>query len=201
DELETSLVGNVGEIHIESALEAGRVSEICKRRGIRARVAVRVNPASGAQGGAMRMGGKSAPFGVDEEKLDTLIEFLCTDLSFDFRGIHMFSGTQTLDYSVLLAQYQKCIEIATKVVRKIGRPLRTVDFGGGLGIPYFQGEKELNLSQLKEGLAPLMAELRKNPQFRGTRFVVEPGRFLVGESGVYVARITDIKESRGKKFL
>jgi diaminopimelate decarboxylase len=201
DELEIALTQNVGEIHIESPSEAARVLEICKTRGLQARVAVRVNPTSDIQGGAMRMGGKSAPFGVDEERLDPLIQFLGTEPQFDFRGIHMFSGTQILDYSVLLAQYRKCIEIARKVVSRLGRPLHTVDFGGGLGIPYFSGDKELDLNRLSGELAAFMAALLKDPDFNGTRFIVEPGRFLVGESGVYVARITDIKESRGKTFL
>jgi len=201
DELELTLSNNIGEIHIESPYEAARVSDICKRRGIRARVAVRVNPTNDAQGGAMRMGGKPAPFGVDEEKLDPLIEFLITDPGFDFRGIHMFSGTQILDSSVLMTQYRKCVEIARRVVSKIGRPLHTVDFGGGLGIQYFSGEAELDLGRLRIELASFMADLRRDPDFEETRFVVEPGRFLVGESGIYVGRITDIKESRGKKFL
>jgi diaminopimelate decarboxylase len=201
DELELTLSNNIGEIHIESPLEAGRVSDICKRRNIRARVAVRVNPANDTQGGAMRMGGKSTPFGVDEEKLDPLIQFLISEPWLDFRGVHMFSGTQILDFSVLMAQYRKCIEIARRIVSKVGRPLHTVDFGGGLGIRYFSGEAELNLGNLRAELASFMSTLRKDADFQGTRFVVEPGRFLVGEAGVYVARITDIKESRGKKFL
>jgi diaminopimelate decarboxylase len=138
---------------------------------------------------------------VDEERLDPLIQFLATEPRFDFRGIHMFSGTQILDYSVLLAQYRKCIEIARKVVSRLGRPLHTVDFGGGLGIPYFSGDKELDLNRLSGELTAFMDGLRNDPDFNGTRFIVEPGRFLVGESGVYVARITDVKESRGKKFL
>src|SRR6202040_4220293 len=50
-------------------------------------------------------------------------------------------------------------------------------------------------------IGAMMDGVRRDPDFRGTRFVIEPGRFLVGESGVYVARIIDIKESRGKKFL
>jgi diaminopimelate decarboxylase len=201
DELELALKNNIGEIHIESPREAERIAAICKTLGVRARVSVRVNPTGDAQGGAMRMGGKPAPFGIDEENVDSLVQYLASASCFDFRGIHMFSGTQILDHAVLLTQYRKCIAIARHVASCAGMPLHTVDFGGGLGIPYFANERELDLSRLREGLITLMADVRDDPVFRDTRFVVEPGRFLVGEAGIYVARINDIKESRGKKFL
>src|SRR5436853_5624353 len=103
----------------------------------------------------------------------------------------MFVGTQVLDYSILINQYRKGIQLARAVVSKIGRPLQTVDFGGGLGIPYFAGEHDLDLGNLADAVRVLMDEVRKDPDFQGTRFVIEPGRFLVGEAGIYVARIVD----------
>jgi diaminopimelate decarboxylase len=200
-DLDLTISGNIGEIHIESAAEAARIASFCTHTGMRVRVGVRINPTADAQGGAMRMGGKPAPFGVDEEKVDSLIAALTATPCFDFRGIHMFVGTQVLDSSVLLIQYRKAIALARKVVSQIGMPLRTVDFGGGLGIPYFEGDRELDLALLRDGIALLMDEVKNDSAFRGTCFVIEPGRFLAGEAGVYVTRIIDIKESRGKKFL
>ncbi|PYS19636.1 MAG: type III PLP-dependent enzyme, partial [Acidobacteria bacterium] len=123
----------------------------------------------------MRMGGKPAPFGVDEEDLDSLVDSLVSTPCFDFRGIHMFVGTQVLDSSVLMTQYRKAIDLARHVAWKIGRPLHTVDFGGGLGIPYFTGESELDLTRLGAEVGALMDEVRRDPDFRGTRFVIEPG--------------------------
>jgi diaminopimelate decarboxylase len=87
------------------------------------------------------------------------------------------------------------------VVKRLGRPLGTLDFGGGLGIPYFAHEQELNLECLREGLLTLCDEVDSDRCFEGTQFIVEPGRFLAGEAGVYLTRISDIKISRGKKFL
>jgi diaminopimelate decarboxylase len=79
--------------------------------------------------------------------------------------------------------------------------LHTVDFGGGLGIPYFPGDAELNLNELQDGLRELMQSINGAACFASTRFVVEPGRFLVGDSGIYVTRVNDIKVSRGKKYV
>src|SRR5262249_50411061 len=200
-ELEAVLAQGIGEIHIESLREAGRVDAISRRLGIRARVAVRVNPTADAQGGAMHMGGKPAPFGVDEERLDEGLDEILSDPAIDVRGIHLFSGTQVLDDTVLLRQYRRGVDIARRVAGRLQRPLQTVDFGGGLGIPYFSHERELNMTALREGLAALVKEILSEPPFFGTRFVVEPGRYLVGEAGIYVARVNDVKVSRGKKYL
>ena len=200
-DLEYALTVSIGEVHIESLLEVERITAICRRIGVRARVAIRVNPGQEAQGGAMRMGGKPAPFGIDEEKLDIVIDRIVSDPSIEFQGIHLFTGTQILDHTVLIRQYRKGIAIALRVAKALERPLHTVDFGGGLGVPYFPGEKELDMGSLRNELLSLISEVKCEPLFASTDFIVEPGRYLVGEAGIYVARVIDIKISRGKKFL
>jgi len=200
-ELEFALTRGVGEIHAESGLEIERISALSRKLGLRGPVAIRVNPSEEAQGGAMRMGGKPAPFGIDEEQIDAVIERILSDPCLEFRGIHLFTGTQILNPTVLIRQYRKGIEIAVNVAEKFKQPIRTLDFGGGLGIPYFVNEKELDMEVLRDQLSALMSEVRKEPLFSGTRFMLEPGRYLVGEAGIYVTRITDVKISRGKKYI
>jgi diaminopimelate decarboxylase len=200
-ELALVLSRGIGEIHLESLLELERIIAISRQLGTRARVAVRVNPGGEAEGGAMRMGGRPAPFGVDEETLPELLEFLAGAPEVDFSGIHVFAGTQILDTQVLLSQYRKGIAIGRQAAAIMKRPLRRLDFGGGLGVPYFSHEQPLDTVKLKSALDELMAEVRHDPAFAGTQFLVEPGRYLVAEAGVYIARITDVKVSRGKKFL
>jgi diaminopimelate decarboxylase len=162
---------------------------------------LRINPGGEAQGGAMRMGGKPTPFGVDEENLDEVLDCILDEPSLTFQGIHLFAGTQILDHTVLVNQYRKALEIGKRVVDRIKRPLHTIDFGGGLGIPYFAGDEELDMEKLRIGLAQLFDEIENDSDFKGTNFVVEPGRYLVGEAGIYIARVNDIKVSRGKTFL
>jgi diaminopimelate decarboxylase len=199
-ELELAVAQGIGEIHVESELEVERIRAISRRLGVCTRVAIRVNPDEG-QGGAMCMGGKSAPFGVDEEQLDPLLERIASDSHLDFRGIHLFVGTQILDHTLLLMHYRKGLDIAGRAAALTNQPVYTLDFGGGLGIPYFPGDLELDLKQLSEGLYELIRGIEAEECFAQTRFVIEPGRFLVGEAGVYVARVNDIKTSRGKKYL
>jgi diaminopimelate decarboxylase len=199
-ELELALSRDVGEIHVESTREARRIATIATRLRVRAPVALRVNPAAEVQGGAMRMGGKPAPFGVDEESLDEVLDLLLSEPAIDLRGVHLFTGTQILDHTVLVAQYRRGLEIGCRIAARTGRPLGSLDFGGGLGIPYFRGEAELDMDKLGEELRGLMAGVECESLLAGTRFIVEPGRYLVGEAGVYVTRINDIKVSRGKTF-
>ncbi|MGB6835736.1 MAG: type III PLP-dependent enzyme [Candidatus Acidiferrum sp.] len=200
-ELELVLGQGIGEIHLESLREAERVSAIAQKQSIRARVALRVNPGGEAEGGAMRMGGRPAAFGVDEETLEDVLDRLLALNGLDFRGIHIFAGTQILDYQILVSQYRKGLEIALRVATHFGSPLHTVDFGGGLGIPYFSHESALDTQKLKQELAVLFKGVQDEPRLSGTHFLIEPGRYLVGECGVYVARVSDVKISRGKKFL
>jgi diaminopimelate decarboxylase len=200
-ELELVLSRNIGEIHLESVRETERVETLAAKLGVQARVALRVNPSGEAEGGAMRMGGRSAPFGVDEEILDEVLDRVVECPHLKFRGIHIFAGTQILDATILAVQYRKGIEIALRVAKRIGRSLHTLDFGGGLGIPYFSHESELDMGQLKQELNVLMENVRKEGALADTRFLVEPGRYLVGDCGIYVSRISDIKVSRGKKYL
>ena len=199
-ELEAALAAGIGEIHVESALEARRLIQVAHRLGVRARAGLRVNPGAEVQGGAMRMGGKPAPFGVDEESLDEVTDALMADSAVEFRGLHIFSGTQILDATVLVNQYRRGIDIARRLAARLDRPLATLDFGGGLGVPYFATESPLDMHKLREQLQALMAEIEGDRRLAGTRFLVEPGRYLVAEAGVYVARVNDIKVSRGKTF-
>lgn len=200
-ELELVLSRSIGEIHIESVLEAERIAAIAQRLGRRAPVALRINPTGEAEGGAMRMGGRPAPFGMDEEVLDDVLNRLLRLVGLEICGVHLFTGTQILDYEILARQYCRALEIARRVSRRLGYPIHTVDFGGGLGIPYFAHEQELDTEGLRRVLADLFEGVRRDPVFQRTRFVVEPGRYLAGEAGIYIARINDIKVSRGKKFL
>lgn len=200
-ELELVLRAGIGEIHVESPGEARRLAGIAAALGRTAPIALRINPGADAEGGAMRMGGRPAPFGVDEEDLDAVLDVIRSLPTLRFQGIHLFSGTQILDAEVLETQYCKAIALARRVARRCGSPLRTVDFGGGLGIPYFAHENELDMESVRERLGGLVNSFRGDSLLAGTRFVIEPGRYLVGEAGLYITRVLDVKTSRGKTFV
>lgn len=200
-ELEIVVAGGIGEIHLESFEEIARLTAIAARLDITVPVSIRVNPVAAAQGGAMRMGGKPAPFGFDEEAIGDVVGKVLSAPQLDLRGVHLFAGTQILDEAVLLAQWRHGIDVAGRVAAIAGRPLDTIDLGGGLGIPYFSGDGQLDLAKLSAGLPALRRQLKSDPRLADARLVVEPGRFLAGPGGIYVAAINAAKISRGTRFL
>lgn len=201
EELAAALANEIGEIHVESLGEVKRLARLAESTGRRPRIALRVNPLGDAQGGAMRMGGKATPFGIDEERLDEAVDQIVATDRLDLVGVHLFTGTQILDHEVLITQYRRAVDIARRMANRLGRPLETIDFGGGLGIPYFAHETPLDLDALAAGVAELIADIRGDALLRDARLIVEPGRFLVGEAGLYVTRVLDVKTSRDKKFV
>jgi diaminopimelate decarboxylase len=113
----------------------------------------------------------------------------------------MFAGTQILDADTLLAQWRHGIDVAAHVARATQRPLRSIDLGGGLGIPYYAGDMPLDLAAVRGGIGDLSQHKQAEPFLQNARVIVEPGRFLAGPGGLYVARVIASKISRGTRFI
>lgn len=201
EELALAVSHGIGEIHVESLAEARRLAPVASKAGRRVRIALRVNPAAAVEGGGMRMGARAVPFGMDEDQLESAVAAVLEEPALELVGLHLFVGTQILDHEVLLRQYEEGLKIARALSHRIGCPLETIDLGGGLGVPYFSHEPRLDLAALGQGLAALMEVAQRDPMLAHARFVLEPGRFLIAEAGVYIARVTEIKRSRGKTFV
>lgn len=200
-DLDRVIAGGIGEIHLENREEMVRVAAAAERHGATVRVALRINPGAAAQGGAMRMGGKPSPFGFDEEAMDAAVDAVEAQAALRLAGLHLFAGTQGLKAETLLGQWAYGLGLAARIARRTGRPLETIDLGGGLGIPYFSGDAALDLGALRAGLPDLIATLRADPGLASARVLLEPGRYLAGPAGLYVARVLAVKESRGSRFV
>lgn len=185
-------------INLESPHEMEVAADAAKRQGVRPKVAIRVNPDFELKTSGMKMGGGPKQFGVDAELVPQMLKRLGA-LPLDFHGFHIFSGSQNLREDSILETQEKTINLALELTAHAPSRPKLVNIGGGLGIPYFPGEQRLDLKALGDGLEKLMPRLRQ--ELPGAETVIELGRFLVGEAGVYVARIVDRKESRGQVFL
>ena len=186
-------------IELESALEAERVAAIGAQLSIRPRVAVRVNPDFQVRGSGMRMGGGAAPFGVDAERVPALLKSL-HDTECEFLGFHVFAGSQNLHADILADAQRRTVELLLRLSEAAPTPVRYLNLGGGFGIPYYEQDQPLDLPRLGDHLAHLLAESIR-PALPEARVVIELGRYIVGECGVYVTRIVDRKQSRGQTFL
>lgn len=198
-ELSAAIDARIHEIHVESIDEARRIDRLAGDRKCVAAIGLRINPLE-ASGGAMRMGGRASPFGIDEEELPAAIAEIQQLEHVRVTGVHLFMATQILDAATLLTQYERAVAIAERVAMAIGHPLQTIDFGGGWGTPYFAHESELDLDQVATGLRDVADQIRRTPLLSAARGLIELGRFLVNESGLYLCRVTSVKISRGKTF-
>ncbi len=185
-------------INLESEGEMERAAAIGVKLGIAPRVNVRVNPDFELKSSGMKMGGGPKQFGVDAERVPAMLDRIGA-LGLDFYGFHIFSGSQNLKVAALEEAHEKTLALAIRLAEAAPRPPRIVNIGGGFGIPYFPGEERLDLAQVGSNLARLLEGARA--QLGGAQIVIELGRFLVGEAGVYVCRVVDRKESRGHVYL
>lgn len=186
-------------IELESETEAERAVAVGERLGIAPRVAVRVNPDFQVKGSGMRMGGGAQQFGVDAEQVPALVRRL-RGLGVEPLGFHIFAGSQNLDAEILCEAQRKTVELALRLADEADAQLAYLNLGGGFGIPYFERDRPLDLAAVGDNLATLVAE-QIRPRLPDVRLVVELGRYVVGECGVYVTRVVDRKVSRGRTFL
>jgi diaminopimelate decarboxylase len=185
-------------VNVESFREVAALEVISGEVGLPARVAVRVNPDFELKGSGMKMGGGPKQFGVDAEQIPALLAAIGR-AGLAFEGFHLFAGSQNLRPESICEAQLKSYELAVRLAQDAPLPVRFLNLGGGFGIPYFPGEPRLDLAPIGENLARLSQRaLNELPE---ASFVIELGRYLVGEAGVYVARVVDRKISRGQVFL
>jgi len=185
-------------VNLESEREMERIAAVGARLRARPRVAVRVNPDFELKSSGMKMGGGPKQFGVDAERVPEMLGRMAS-LDLDFQGFHIFSGSQNLRADAIAEAQAKTIELAIRLAVDAPAPVRLLNIGGGFGIPYFPGERPLDIGAVGANLARLLEGIeRRLPQ---AKIVIELGRYLVGEAGIYVCRVIDRKVSRGHVFL
>jgi diaminopimelate decarboxylase len=186
-------------IELESTGELARVKSVSTALQIPARVALRVNPDFTVRGSGMRLGGGPQQFGIDCEQVPAMLATL-PDPRVEFQGFHVFAGSQNLRADSLCEAQRRTVELILRLADAAPVPVRYLNLGGGFGIPYSSRDVALEVAQVGDNLEVLMTELVR-PRLPEARVVLELGRYLVGEAGVYVTRVVDRKQSRGKTFL
>jgi diaminopimelate decarboxylase len=185
-------------INLESEAEAERVEAAAAGLKLRHPVALRINPDFELKSSGMKMGGGPKQFGIDAERAPELLQRL-VQLGLDFQGFHIFSGSQNLRVDAIVEAQAKSIELACRLSESSPGPVRVLNIGGGFGIPYFPGESPLALEEIGANLRERLPHVRA--ALPEATVVLELGRYIVGEAGVYVCRVVERKVSRGQVFL
>lgn len=185
-------------INMESPAEMHRIAALADESGARPRVAIRVNPDFELKSAGMKMGSGPKPFGVDAECVPAMLQTLGS-LPLEFMGFHIYSGSQNLRNQAIIEAQTKTFELAFRLAEFAPGPVRWLNIGGGLGIPYFPGEQRLDIAPIAANLGPLLQAARS--RLPEAEFVMELGRYLTAEAGIYVCEVVDRKVSRGETFL
>ncbi|HKT77843.1 MAG TPA: pyridoxal-dependent decarboxylase, exosortase A system-associated [Sphingobium sp.] len=185
-------------LHLESEGEARRAIAIAEKRGRTPRLAIRVNPDFDLKGSGMRMGGGAKPFGVDADRAADLARWVIA-AGADWRGWHIFAGSQALSVEALIDMQAATVGLAARLSNAVGASPPLVNLGGGFGIPYFPGDERLDIASIGEALGQTLQA--RADILAGSEFAMELGRWLVGEAGVYLTRVVDVKRSQGETFV
>jgi diaminopimelate decarboxylase len=185
EELDEALRVGIKAINVESAGELERLEAAARRRGTRARVAIRVNPDIDPGGHPyISTGLRSSKFGVARSEAVALCRRASQSRDLDLVGLHVHIGSQITDLDPLRRAVAVLVEIAGDLARD-GVRLAHVDVGGGLGISY-DGTPAPSPAEYAAAIVPLLAPL-------DVEVLLEPGRVLVGPAGVLVTRVVDVK--------
>ena len=198
DEELRAAIGSGVTLNLESENEAARALRIADQLGVTPRLAIRVNPDFELKGSGMKMGGGAKPFGVDADRVPALIRTII-DAGCDWRGLHIFTGSQALDADALIETQANTLALANRLAEDAGVELPKINIGGGFGIPYFHGDTPLDIAKVGNALRDVLGN---RPQaIENAEIFLELGRYIVGEAGVYLTRIVDRKTSHGETYL
>ncbi len=148
-ELETAIRAGIT-INLESEGEAERALAICEREGLKAKLAVRVNPPFGLKGSGQKMGGLPSQFGVDHDRVPGLVRRII-EAGAEWRGLHIFAGSQALQAEALIELQRETIALAAAIADEAGHSPPEVNLGGGFGIPYFAKDEPLDIRSDRNG--------------------------------------------------
>lgn len=185
-------------INVEGLRELRLLGRLQQALGLPARVALRVNPDFELKGSGMKMGGGPKQFGIDVELMPEAMALLRAE-GLGFEGFHLFAGSQNLRAEAICEAQIKSYELARRLAAEAPAPVRFLNLGGGFGIPYFPGETRLDLAPVGANLGEIVG--RAATELPEASIVIELGRYLVGEAGMYVTRVIERKVSRGQVFL
>lgn len=199
DELRAAVSAGIRAITVESPGELARLESIANVAGRRQPVMLRAAVSDGDRLERVRLVGDdgAGKFGMDAPDLLAAARRAVDSSHLELLGLHAFGASNVLDAAGLVAHVAATVATARQLARAVGTSLRLVDAGGGLGIPYEPHQESLDLVRLGAGLREVTAGWATDPILRNARLLLEPGRFLVGPAGAYLARVVDRKTVDG----
>jgi diaminopimelate decarboxylase len=200
-EIELALHHDCASLSIESTDDLTRVIGTCQKTGRNANISLRINPQAPVKEFAIKMGGIPSPFGIDEEHAADIIDIIHKNDEFlNFLGFHIYAGTQCLSIDGLIQNITNVLKIVEKICREHDLAPARINFGGGLGIPYFSSDADFDLKDLSRLVNRAITQFDARMS-QPVDYIMELGRYIVGPFGYYLSRVLARKETRGRKFV
>lgn len=193
DEIRLALKTGILLFNVESTPELEEINHVAKKLKMKARVALRINPdVSAATHEAITTGTLKKKFGIDLLSAHRIFRAKIKYPHIQFCGIHVHIGSQITTGKPFIKALKKVIEFIGHL-RQDGIHLEYLDIGGGLGIIY-KDEQPQTAQQFADAVLPLLRQT-------GLKIIMEPGRFIVGNAGIFVTRVLYLKDNGYKKFV
>jgi diaminopimelate decarboxylase len=194
EEIRFALEQGILAFNCESYAEIDVLDRVAGECGLRAQVALRVNPdVNPATHEYISTGMRENKFGIDSSLIDAAYDYAHSRANLLVNGVSCHIGSQMLDHAPMVEAVEKVLALADGL-RVRGIPVDHLDLGGGLGVAYEAGQSTPEIGQA-------IAAMRKVVEGRGYLIVVEPGRSVVAEAGVLLARVLYCKQNGAKEFV
>lgn len=192
-EINAALKAGIHQFNVESIPEMMRLSRLAIEHGTKAPLALRVNPHVDAGGHAnISTGGAEHKFGIAWHEAKGIYQKAMTLGGIDVVGVDVHIGSQITELGPMRAAFTKVVGLVREL-RQMGAPIRRIDLGGGLGIPYKDGETPASPAEYAAMVRDVLGDL-------DVELILEPGRMIAGNAGIFVSRVEYIKERDGRKF-
>ncbi|MEH6593656.1 MAG: hypothetical protein V7746_25535 [Halioglobus sp.] len=187
----------IGYIVCESSEQLRIVERCAKAFGCKQDVLIRINPVEVPKGFGLQMGGRPSQFGIDEEQFEVFLSSLRNMHWVRVQGLHIFSGGNSLNTDAVIENFSSLTGVFRQLCESLDISPRRLVYGSGFGIPYFEGDTQLDIAAVSKSINAMASELKGSPRFGQAQLVLEMGRYLVGSQGYMLTSVVDKKNSRG----
>ena len=191
EEIKTAVKKNILLINIESTSEAILINKISKKLSKRTAIGIRLNPNIAAKTHKkISTGGKQEKFGLLYNDCVNLLSKIKEMKNLKIEALSVHIGSQITD----IKPFRDTLFVLEKIINKTKIKFKFIDLGGGMGISYSKKEKSLDLKKYSQ----IVDRFLKNKK---TKIIFEPGRFIIGNAGILVAKIIYIKKNNNKTMI
>ena len=178
-------------INAESESEIREIDRVAKIKKKKVKIGIRLNPNTDAKTlSQISTGKKENKFGVNEKTFFKLVNFCKSSKNIDLKCLSVHIGSQILDYK----PYEKMLRVVDRIIHKINHKFEFIDLGGGMGISYKYEDKKLNYSKYSEIIKKFLKKHK-------SKIIFEPGRSIIGDTGILISKIIYIKKNESKNFI